>query len=380
MLRPTALFAASVLIAASAFAEPAPTRTTPLAPTDTRWVPLDVGNQWSYVFVRERSRSTNRAEPVLERFRGARTAEVRPAEPTWGARTLELRSIVKGRTEGMPTDSVERQREIVTSDGRGLRVLAREAVPAMGGNRELVEFDPPLESIRGGTPEGQTWSVGTEQFGGVRTVTEGQILGIQDARTPAGVFEKCLVVKRTGNARGHLDVYGSEIEVRSGTVTTTEWYAPGVGLVMAKSETQQTLALEDGSIIDFVEQTQVALREVELARTSAPAASTPAAPAPPSTEPELNPQVPIPSLADKAGIPGSAATRATPQPAPPPTPTPTPKADDDATAAVPGPDKRPEAPSSAPSADPASSEPADANTTGAAPVADPQPSGSAPKP
>ena len=71
---------------------------------------------------------------------------------------------------------------------------------------------------------------------------------------------------------GVVEVYGSRMEVPTGEVTLTEWYAPGVGLVLAKEERSQTLVFEDGTRMEYSERTQFALRSTDSPATAVPAA------------------------------------------------------------------------------------------------------------
>ncbi|MBW2294240.1 MAG: hypothetical protein JRG94_18290 [Deltaproteobacteria bacterium] len=61
------------------------------------------------------------------------------------------------------------------------------------------------------------------------------------------------------------------MEVPSGDFSVTQWYAPGVGLVLAKEEISQTLVLEDGKSMDYSERSQFALRSTESTTAAAPA-------------------------------------------------------------------------------------------------------------
>lgn len=63
------------------------------------------------------------------------------------------------------------------------------------------------------------------------------------------------------------------MEVPSGDYTVTQWYAPDIGLVLAKEELRQTLVRGDGSSMEYSERNQFALRSVEPADAQVPAAS-----------------------------------------------------------------------------------------------------------
>jgi len=89
------------------------------------------------------------------------------------------------------------------------------------------------------------------------------VLGVQDAQTPLGLFERCLVVRIQGKIAGVIEANGNRMEVPEGSFTATEWYAPGVGPVLIKEELTQTIVLEDGTTLEYSERTQFALRSTE---------------------------------------------------------------------------------------------------------------------
>ncbi len=73
-------------------------------------------------------------------------------------------------------------------------------------------------------------------------------MGRQTIETEAGRFEGCLVVRYTGvlAKRGRSEIAGIGLPT-GGRVTTTEWYARGVGLVRSKRSGTIDLTLRDGA-------------------------------------------------------------------------------------------------------------------------------------
>jgi hypothetical protein len=252
-----------------------------------RWMPLEPGSRWSYVVLREQSRESEGREEVVETLRGTRVDEVVATEGG-----LEIRSQVRTRAEGAPSENVERERRFVEATAGGYRVLAEEAPGALGGAPQRVRFDPPLTPLRADVDAGQSWAIGVDQRGGMRTELRGEILGVQDARTPAGLFERCLVVRTTGSLTGSVDVSGERIQVREGKSERTEWYAPGVGLVLAKEDRERHLELPDGQAVVLRERVEYALEGAEgaPAAESASEATGPDAPG----DPEEHPAAPTP--------------------------------------------------------------------------------------
>jgi hypothetical protein len=209
--------------------------------------------------MRERSRIRGGGDPELELFHGTLVEKVVGNVPEFGPRAVEVQSTVRGQTEGTPAETVERRRSFVESNGFGYRLLAVEAADPLAGKLELTRFTPPLVALKAGANVGEKWKIGSKETGGLPTELEGEVLGVQDAKVPSGVFEKCLVVQHTGVFSGAIEVYGNRIEIPSGVLVITEWYAPGVGKVLAKEEISQTMVLADGSTLDYSERTQFAL-------------------------------------------------------------------------------------------------------------------------
>ncbi len=279
-----------------------------------RWLPADVGNRWAYVYARERVRETA-SGPEREILKGTRVDEVVGRAAGFARGSVEIHSVVRGRTEGAATETLERSRLFVLPSDGGLRVVARETPHPVTGETGLARFDPPLEPIRPGIRSGQRWPLGQEVRDGLRTAYEGEILGLQTARTPAGLYENCLVVRTVGTLSGSAELYGTEIELEEGRVTTTEWYAPGVGLVLSKSEIDQSLRLSDGTALEINEKTQFALSAVELASGATP----PAAPSGGETDSDAAPTAADDGVPTTRTVPEETDT---PTPAAPASPTP----------------------------------------------------------
>ncbi len=298
------------------------------------WWPTDVGNRWSYVYNRERERVVGDVEETVETLRGTRVDVVASTSPQTAPGAVEIQSVLKGRSEGAVTDTIENSREVLSSSGAGIFVYVREAPHPLTGERRSVVFNPPFQSLRSGARSSEPWSTGVEQSGGLRTEYQSEILGIQDAQTPAGLFEKCLVLRTQGTVSGTVEIYGDQVSLDGGRLVQTEWFAPGVGRVLAKAELEHTLTMADGQTVAIRERSQFALSNVVLAGGQAtgavaepvePAAAMPAAPAPaPAPEADEPPSPPTPdpsgapdSPADPVGAPASQTeTPGEPTPAP----------------------------------------------------------------
>ena len=65
--------------------------------------------------------------------------------------------------------------------------------------------------------------------------------------TPAGTFSRCMVIRGHGATRADI---GSNIGITNVSVSSREWFAPGVGLVrMERTESSSVDALKEGSLV-----------------------------------------------------------------------------------------------------------------------------------
>lgn len=254
----------------------------PEPPHVVRWLPADPGNRWTYVYTRERRRVMDGAQENVESMKGMLVDQVVATAPQVAPGAVEIQSTLRGREESAAADVVETRRVVLSSGGAGFRVFEREAPNPLTGEQQRVRFSPPLEGLEVGAKPSEPWRAGVAQAGDLRIEYQAEILGVQDAQTPAGLYEKCLVVRTTANMTGTVHVDGQAFDLDGGTSVTTEWYAPGVGRVLAKHELDQKLRMASGAIIQIDEKAQFALSSVELAASGSgalPAAPT-ASPAP----------------------------------------------------------------------------------------------------
>jgi hypothetical protein len=246
-------------------------------------MPAEVGRRWSYVYVRERTRTTDAAPPTSEQLHGILTEEITGPAPEFGADAVELVSTLEAQAGEQTSASSEKHRTILAIRSRILQEMAREGLDPVSGLTQLEHFSPPIDRIRYDAPAGTKWRMGAWKTEGLNAEYFGEILGVQDAKTPAGVFEKCLVVRYSAKLAGVVEVGGTRFEIRDGQVVSTEWYAPGIGRVLMKRELQESMILSNGSQMEFSESVQAALRDAgrgegqsaEPAPASPPALTTP---------------------------------------------------------------------------------------------------------
>lgn len=235
-------------------------------------VMTEVGRSWTYVYVRERTRTLTGGEPKVETSRGTRVDQITGLAPEFGEGVVRLQSSSRGRAASSPSEEHAGFYRVADSS---YQLVAEQIYDPTSGVAALVRYDVPLSVLETGAQPGQRWSVGVRSQADLHTDLEGEVLGVQDVQTPHGLFERCLVIRLTGQISGVVEAYGSRMEVPSGDFTVTRWYAPGIGLVLAKEEFSQILVLEDGTQMDYSERTQFALRSTESPGAAAPAPGEP---------------------------------------------------------------------------------------------------------
>lgn len=231
----------------------------------------EVGRRWTYTYVREQTRTLPGGNPEVEKLHGTRVDEITGRSPEFGEGVVRVQSSSRGRASSSPAESIEEHVGFYRALGSSYQLVAEQVPDPTSGTAALVKYEAPLSMLEAAAEPGQRWSVGVRTRRDLHTNLEGEVLGVQDAQTPHGLFERCLVIRLTGQISGVVEAYGSRMEVPSGDFTITEWYAPGVGLVLAKEEFSQILVLEDGTSMDYSERTQFALRSTEPAAAAAPA-------------------------------------------------------------------------------------------------------------
>ncbi|MBW2723681.1 MAG: hypothetical protein JRE71_04780 [Deltaproteobacteria bacterium] len=232
---------------------------------------IEIGRRWTYVFKSERTSTVAGGEPEVEKLHGTRVDEITGLAPELGEGVVRMLSSSRGRSASSPNELNEVRAGFYRAAGASLQLVAEQASDPTAGLAPLVQYEAPLSVLEAAATPGQRWSVGVRSERDLHTSLEGEVLGVQDVQTPYGLFERCLVIRLTGQISGVIEAYGSRMEVPSGDFSVTQWYAPGVGLVLAKEEISQTLVLEDGKSMDYSERSQFALRSTESTTAAAPA-------------------------------------------------------------------------------------------------------------
>jgi hypothetical protein len=233
------------------------------------WMPVEIGAKKTFVHRQDRTIESHGESLGDERWVGTREEQVLlPPSPIAGA-TAEVR--VTTRMSNATEEQVETQRLFVSPTPSAYQIHAAEL--EANGQRYAIEYPSPAVALLENPTAGQKWHVSSEDVAGLKGDTWGEVVGIQDARTPAGLFEGCLVVRYTVDLSGTLEIPGAgKMDVTEGRMVVTEWHAKGVGMVLAKEELSETLVGPNGVEITAGMKSQTALKLLEgMALPASPA-------------------------------------------------------------------------------------------------------------
>lgn len=239
-LRALVWFVTSLALAAGA---PSARAAGPASP-DEAWMPVDVGLYKRFVHRQDRDFTSGDMSLGVERMVGSREERVVAASPDEGGATVEIQVETKLRSNESG-ESVETKRVFASPTETAYRVHGWDA--QTDGQSYRLRYPRPAVVLKEGARVGERWHVSSETVAGLSGDTWGEVVGLQDARTPAGLFEKCLVVRYTGNVSGEIEIPGAgTMQVTAGEVVVTEWHAKGIGLVLSREELRETLHGQGG--------------------------------------------------------------------------------------------------------------------------------------
>jgi len=211
------------------------------------WISLRVGNEWVYGVTRRMENLLPDGRHPRSRQEGVLDARVTAASPLGpGIFVVEEQrrwpgtqaSASAGRSKPGPEDI-----RVLTSARSG--AFLEHAVDYGQG---LERYATPLITIPATLHAGMHWAVGTLEQSGLRIEVAGTLLGLQDAKTPAGVFPRCLKIRYEGPVAGAWVKGAQTLPVQSGRYESIRWYARGVGEVLAE-ETLETRVLTARGIL-----------------------------------------------------------------------------------------------------------------------------------
>lgn len=233
---------------------------------DGRWMPVEVGTKKTFVHRQDRELESEGASLGDERMVGTREEWVIAPPSSMPEVTAEVR--VTTTLAGTEGEQTETQRVFVSPTPSAYQIHAAEF--EANGQRYAIRYPRPAVALAENVGPGERWHVSSEDVGGLTGETWGEVVGIQDARTPAGLFEGCLVVRYTVELSGTLEVPGAgTMDVSDGRMVVTEWHAKDVGLVLAKEELSETLVAANGTEVVARMTSQSALKQLEGAASPA---------------------------------------------------------------------------------------------------------------
>lgn len=230
------------------------------------WMPAAVGNEWKY-------RITETAEYVIG-------GQAISQESKSGRYVREITRQSRHAKVPVPVFVFEEVRKWKGGDEDGrttsLGAVRRGAFLefAMDTGEGLTLHQNPLVYVPASVKGGMSWKVGSLELNGLMVEMQGEILGLQTARTPAGAFERCLKVRYTGSLSGMIELEDGRLPVRDGDMAMTHWFAPRVGLVMAEETVRMDLLTAQGTM------TSTLTDHYALERFQVDGAPSPARPAP----------------------------------------------------------------------------------------------------
>lgn len=230
------------------------------------WTPASVGNEWSYR-ISETTRYSIGGEAISRESKTGRylreiTETSHHANVPVPVFVFEEVRAWKGAAASNRTSSLGALRS-----GAFLEY-------AMDAGEGLTLHESPLIYVPAGVKGGMSWEVGTLELQGLKVELQGEILGLQTARTPAGPFERCLKIRYTGAVSGLVELENGRLPVRKGQLDMTHWFAPGVGLVMAEETIRMDLLTAQGTMTSTLTD-RYALEHYQVDGAPVPAHRTP---------------------------------------------------------------------------------------------------------
>lgn len=230
------------------------------------WAPVRAGEELLYALVARRSiaQGTGPAE-TLVRSGSYHVAVVGDS----GGGPLEMLSAYRMRRDAEALEEIERGSLTVVPSRGSYRIQALRT--HLLGSTVRVRLSTPVDFLPARIARGVRWNAGEFSVKGLHYREEGEIVGLQSARTPAGVFEQCLVVQHTGTLSGDIVAGGALLEIAEGRVERIQWLARGIGPVLVKQKAYTEIDVRGGDRVTTQVARQIALQGVRRPSAGAPA-------------------------------------------------------------------------------------------------------------
>jgi hypothetical protein len=194
-----------------------------------------------------------------------------------GKEAILVRSVRNDSISGGPMGAVVlsyTNEAYYQATAEGVYLLATFRIPGDTiQEAESTKYEQPLQILKLPADSGAGWRVGTTKLRGALVTTDAKVQGREDVTVPAGTFKNCLKVKQTSSDVGGTmagGMGGMEFSVTGGELSTTAWYASGIGLVKEQVYTRLALSapnLPPGAGLDATFEQTRQLVKVEGSRT-----------------------------------------------------------------------------------------------------------------
>ncbi len=233
--------------------------TKPTATETGPWRPVEEGEERLYSLIVDYKETIGREDddPTVRRFTGTRHHQIFSGPKDMAEGVVEERVTTRAATDGHDLPLSDLERYFVRPSKTAYEMVSFKR--SWFGLTKTIKYDKPAAMLPEKIRKGVTWDIGSVRQNGITMTMSGEILGHQDAKTSAGRFKRCLVVKYTTIMTGKYDlVRKANVKIKS---ERTVWLARGVGPVIIKEENQQDYKV--GNIpYSIVLKTQCALRGV----------------------------------------------------------------------------------------------------------------------
>lgn len=217
------------------------------------WWPLASDSRWEYDLEQTiETSSPQNSRNEREKFYADALIAVRPqvTQHPSGTQYSVITKIDRDeRSAVLPSHSSEGQALFLVNGA--LQETARWDV---GSSRLLggrIDFKPPLTLFPARIQEGERWLMGDIRLLGTSSQSQSAVVDFEDHKVLGRLYRKCLKVESRGTAVGQITLKDGTAGVREGTISRTEWYARGIGMVQREDRGSLTVTLAKGDVVDL---------------------------------------------------------------------------------------------------------------------------------
>jgi hypothetical protein len=199
------------------------------------WLPLAVGNTWSYRSDHD-IQYTYPDRPIVRAYWSGKLEErvddsserTSEAKGPLVYRLIRTSRDVSGLSATAPNSHFVQWLTVL--DGRvRLRAIQTPGVPPP--LNQVIRYAEPLPLVQPEMEAGARWRVGSWAVGNLAVDLTATVTGREDVDVPDGSYPAATAVRYEGPVTGSIDVAGEWALIESGRFVRTWWLAPGVGLI-----------------------------------------------------------------------------------------------------------------------------------------------------